>query len=56
MVNKKNRIFRLNQKVKQSVILEGKRSRKPTLRLEISEFLPAKKELSIPQVSHRTDE
>jgi hypothetical protein len=40
----------------QTVILEGKRSRKPTLRLEISEFLPTKKELSIPQVSHRTNE
>jgi len=35
--------------LEQSVILEGKRSRKPTLRLEISESLPAKKELSIPQ-------
>ncbi len=35
----------------QSVIIEGKRSRKPTLRLEISEQIPAKKELSIPQVN-----
>ncbi len=35
----------------QPVILEGKRSRKPTLRLEISELVPAKKEFSIPQVS-----
>jgi hypothetical protein len=33
----------------QSVIIEGKRSRKPTLRLEISESLPAKKEIAIPQ-------
>jgi hypothetical protein len=33
----------------QSVIIEGKRSRKPTLRLEISESVPTKKELSIPQ-------
>jgi hypothetical protein len=35
----------------QSVIIEGKRSRKPTLRLEISEQIPLKKELSIPQVN-----
>jgi len=33
----------------QSVILEGKRSRKPTLRLELFESSPAKKELLIPQ-------
>ena len=33
-----------------SVILEGKRSRKPTSRLEISELTPRKKELLIPQV------
>ncbi|CAF2912480.1 unnamed protein product [Rotaria sp. Silwood2] len=33
----------------QPIILNGKRSRKPTLRLEISESIPAKKDLSIPQ-------
>ncbi|CAF4158091.1 unnamed protein product [Adineta steineri] len=33
----------------QPIVLEGKRSRKPTLRLEILESLPTKKELSIPQ-------
>lgn len=33
----------------QSFIIEGKRSRKPTLRLEISELTPIKKELSIPK-------
>jgi len=37
--------------LEQSFILEGKRSRKPTLRLEISELTPAKKDLSIPQVN-----
>jgi hypothetical protein len=35
----------------QPIVLEGKRSRKPTLRLELSELMPAKKELSIPQVN-----
>jgi len=35
--------------LEQPTILEGKRSRKPTLRLEISELVPAKKELPIPQ-------
>jgi len=35
--------------LEQSVIVEGKRSRKPTLRLEISELVPAKKDLIIPQ-------
>jgi hypothetical protein len=34
----------------QPVIVEGKRSRKPTSRLEISELATPKKELSIPQV------
>lgn len=34
-----------------SFILEGKRSRKPTLRLEMSEPVPIKKEFSIPQVN-----
>ena len=34
----------------QPIILEGKRSRKPTLRLELSDLTPTKKELSIPQV------
>ena len=34
----------------QPVIVEGKRSRKPTSRLEITELSPPKKELSIPQV------
>lgn len=34
----------------QSVIVEGKRSRKPTLRLDLTEPVPAKKELPIPQV------
>lgn len=33
----------------QPVILEGKRSRKPTLRLELSDLTRTKKELSIPQ-------
>ncbi|CAF0799614.1 unnamed protein product [Rotaria sp. Silwood1] len=33
----------------QPIILNGKRSRKPTLRLEISESIPTKKELPIPQ-------
>ncbi|CAF1369980.1 unnamed protein product [Rotaria sordida] len=33
----------------QSMVVNGKRSRKPTLRLEISESLPTKKELSIPK-------
>jgi len=37
--------------LEQPVILEGKRSRKPTLRLEISEVIPAKKDLIIPQVN-----
>lgn len=37
--------------LEQSVILEGKRSRKPTLRLEISEPTPVKKDLLIPQVT-----
>ena len=35
----------------QPIILEGKRSRKPTLRLEMSESTPTKKEFSIPQVN-----
>ncbi len=35
----------------QSFIIEGKRSRKPTLRLEITESISTKKELSIPQVN-----
>ena len=34
----------------QPVILEGKRSRKPTSRLELSDLATPKKELSIPQV------
>ncbi|CAF3681523.1 unnamed protein product [Rotaria sp. Silwood1] len=33
----------------QPIILEGKRSRKPTLRLELSDLTTPKKELSIPQ-------
>lgn len=37
--------------VDQSFILEGKRSRKPTLRLEMSESTPIKKEFVIPQVN-----
>jgi len=37
--------------LEQPVILEGKRSRKPTLRLEISELVPTKKDLIIPQVN-----
>lgn len=37
--------------VDQSFILEGKRSRKPTLRLEMSESTPTKKEFVIPQVN-----
>ena len=36
----------------QPIILEGKRSRKPTSRLELSELSPPKKELPIPQVSN----
>lgn len=36
--------------LEQSVILEGKRSRKPTLRLEISEPVSTRKDLPIPQV------
>jgi hypothetical protein len=34
----------------QPIILEGKRSRKPTSRLELSDLATPKKELSIPQV------
>ncbi len=37
--------------LEQAVIIEGKRSRKPTLRLEISELVHAKKQLPIPQVN-----
>ena len=37
--------------IDQSFILEGKRSRKPTLRLEMSESTPTKKEFVIPQVN-----
>ncbi|CAF1036828.1 unnamed protein product [Adineta steineri] len=33
----------------QPIIVEGKRSRKPTLRLELSELAPPKKDISIPQ-------
>ncbi|CAF4181958.1 unnamed protein product [Rotaria magnacalcarata] len=33
----------------QPIILDGKRSRRPTSRLDISDSLPAKKELTIPQ-------
>ncbi len=35
----------------QPIVLEGKRSRKPTLRLEVSDLIRAKKELAIPQVN-----
>jgi len=35
----------------QPVIVEGKRSRKPTSRLELTELATPKKELSIPQVN-----
>jgi hypothetical protein len=35
----------------QPVIIEGKRSRKPTSRLELSDLATPKKELSIPQVN-----
>jgi hypothetical protein len=35
----------------QPVIVEGKRSRKPTARLELSDLTPPKKELSIPEVN-----
>lgn len=35
----------------QPIIIEGKRSRKPTARLELSDLETPKKELSIPQVS-----
>jgi hypothetical protein len=36
----------------QPVIVEGKRSRKPTSRLELSDLATPKKELSIPQVKN----
>ena len=36
--------------LEQPVILQGKRSRKPTARLDISHSTPSKKEFSIPQV------
>lgn len=39
----------------QSVIIEGKRSRKPTLRLELTESVSTKKELVIPQVEIKSD-
>jgi hypothetical protein len=35
----------------QPIIVEGKRSRKPTSRLELSDLATPKKELSIPQVN-----
>ncbi len=35
----------------QPIIVEGKRSRKPTARLELSDLATPKKELSIPQVN-----
>lgn len=38
----------------QPIILEGKRSRKPTSRLELSDLETPKKELSIPQVNTHT--
>jgi hypothetical protein len=37
--------------LEQSVILEGKRSRRPTARLELAERTPAKKEFTLPQVN-----
>jgi hypothetical protein len=37
----------------QPVIVEGKRSRKPTSRLELSDLATPKKELSIPQVINK---
>ncbi len=36
----------------QPVILEGKRSRKPTSRLELSDLATPKKELTIPEVNY----
>ena len=50
----KNNGFEEQPLFEQSIILDGKRSRKPTSRLEISELTPRKKELLIPQVnSHK---
>lgn len=37
----------------QPIVLDGKRSRRPTARLDISDSTPSKKELSIPQVSNQ---
>lgn len=45
----------LESSVEKPTILEGKRSRKPTARLDVSVLTPSKKVLSIPQVTIRFD-